>query len=82
LGSGILKFLILFHVPLFVEVMVPEHIDVGICLVVTLVVDTFERVGAQFALFSFETGRVGLEVFLITPDKMVVVFDLIRAIVL
>ena len=82
LDSRILEFLILFHVPLFVEVMVPEQIDVGICLVVTLVVDTFERVGTQFALFGFEIERVDLEVFLAIPGKMVVVFDLMRAIVL
>jgi len=82
LGPGILEFLILFHVPLFVEVMVPEQTDVRICLVVTLAVDTFERVGAWFALFGFETERVGLEVCLATPDKMVVVFNLMRAIVL
>ena len=49
---------------------------------VTLVVDTFERVGTQFALFGFEIKRVDLEVFLAIPGKMVVVFDLMRAIVL
>jgi len=50
--------------------------------VVTLVVDIFERIGALFALFGFEIGRVGLEVCLATLGEMAVVFDLLRAIAL
>ena len=49
---------------------------------VTLTVDTFERVGAWFILFGFETGRVNLEVCLATLGKIAVVFDLMRAIAL
>jgi len=82
LSPGILEFLILFYMPLFVEVMVPEQTDVGICLMIILAVDTFERVGAWFVLFGFETERVDLEVCLAIPGEIVVVFDLVRAIVL
>ena len=82
MGSGILEFLIFFHIPLFVEAMAPEWTDVGICLVVTLAVDTFEKVEAWFALFGFEIERIDLEVCLATPDEMAAVFDLLRAIAL
>ena len=49
---------------------------------VTLTVDTFERVGAWFILFGFETGRVNLEVHLATPGKMAVIFDFIWSVAL
>ena len=46
LGLGITDFLIFFHMPFFVEMMMTEQIGVGICLVITLVVDIFERIRA------------------------------------
>ena len=52
LGPRILEFLIFFHIPLFVEAMAPEWTDVGICLVVTLAVDTFEKVRVLQTSFS------------------------------
>ena len=82
LGPRILEFLILFYMLLFVEVMASEQTDVRICLVVTLAVDTFERVEAWFTLFGFKMGKIGLEVCLATPGEMVMVFNLMRAIVL
>jgi len=36
----------------------------------------------QFALFGFEVERVDLEVCLVTPGKIVVMFDFIRTITL
>jgi len=50
--------------------------------VVTLVIDIFERMQAQFAQFSFEMERVNLEVGLATPGKVVMMFDLVRPITL
>ena len=52
LGPRILEFLIFFYIPLFVEAMAPEWTDVGICLVVTLAVDTFEKVRVLQTSFS------------------------------
>ena len=68
--------------PLFVETVAPEWTDVGICLVVTLAVDTFEKVEAWFALFGFEIERIDLEVGLAIPDKVVIIFNLVRLITL
>jgi len=50
--------------------------------VVTLAVDTFERMWAQFTQFSFEVRRVNFEVGLATPGKVVIMFNLVRPIAL
>jgi len=50
--------------------------------VVTLAVDIFEQMGTQFAFFGFKTERVYLEICLTIPGKVVVMFDLVRAIAL
>ena len=79
LGPRIMEFLIFFHVPFLVETMVPEWTWVGVCLVVIFAVEWIE---IQFALFGFKTWRVYLEICLATPGKVVVIFDLVRAIAL
>jgi len=66
LGSGILEFLVFFCVPLFVKTMAPEQTGVGVCLVVALVVNAFERMKTRFVLFGFEIRRVDLEISLAT----------------
>jgi len=50
--------------------------------VVTLAVDTFERMWAQFTQFSFKVGRVNLEVSLATPGEVAMMFDLMRSVTL
>ena len=63
--------------PLLVEVMILERTDVRISLVITLVVDTFECMRAQFTLFGFKMQRIDLEICLITLGKMVMMFDFV-----
>ena len=46
--------------------MAPEQTDIGVCLVVALAIDVFERMKARFALFGFEIRRVDLEISLAT----------------
>jgi len=50
--------------------------------VVILTVDTFERMWAWFTLFNFEAGRVNLEVGLVTPGEVAMMFNLVWPIVL
>ena len=66
MGSGILEFLVFLYIPLFVKTMAPEQTDIGVCLVVALASDVFERMKARFALFGFEIRRVDLEISLAT----------------
>ena len=80
LGFRIPEFLVFFHMPLFVETIVLEWKGIEVCLVVTLTVDVFERMRARFALFGFETGRVDLEISLVTPSKVVVMFGFVRTV--
>ena len=49
---------------------------------VTLTVNIFERMWAWFTLFSFETGRVNLEVGLATPGKVAIMFKLVQPVAL
>jgi len=51
-------------------------------LVVTFAVDTFKRMWAQFALFSFEIERVNLEVGLAIPGEVAMMFNLVWPIAL
>jgi len=67
--------------PFFVEVMVPEQTSVRVCLVVALAVDTFEEVGARFALFGFKTRGVSLEVSFAAPGEVTIMFYFMEAIV-
>jgi len=67
---------------LFVEMMASEWTGVGICLVVTLAVNIFERMRAWFVLFSFKVERVNLEISLATPGEVVVMFNFVRTVAL
>jgi len=70
-----MEFLILLHMSLFFEMMMPEWTCIGVCLVVALAVDTLEQVRAQFTLFGFKVREVNLKVCLATLGKMVVIFN-------
>jgi len=48
------KLLIFFDMPLLVEIMSPEGTDVGISLIVTLAINTFETMRARFSLLSLK----------------------------
>jgi len=66
---------------LFVELMVPEWTGVGVSLMITLVVDTFEGMRAKLALFDLKAWRIDLKVGLTVPGKVVMVFDFVRTII-
>jgi len=51
-------------------------------LVITLAVDTFKCIRAQFTLFGFEARRVRLRVCLAIPGEMTIVFNLVQSITL
>jgi len=50
--------------------------------VIALVVDIFKYIRAQFVLFGFKTKRIHLKVCLVTPGKMIMVFNLMQSITL
>jgi len=60
--------------------MVPEQTSVRVCLVIALVVDVFEGVGARFALFGLKARRVSLEVSFAVPGKVMIMFCFMGAI--
>jgi len=64
----------------FVEVMVPEWTSIRVYLVVALVVDAFEGMGARFTLFGFKTREVSLKVSFIVPGKVTMMFHFMKAI--
>ena len=49
---------------------------------ITLAVDTFKCIRAQFTLLGFEARRVHLKVCLATPGEMTIVFNLVQSITL
>jgi len=65
-----------------VEMMFPKQTCIAIYLVVFFVVDTFERVQAEIALFYFKSGGVSLKVCLATLYHISVVFYLMQTITL
>jgi len=49
---------------------------------ITMTIQTFEDVEAQFALFGFETKGICFHIGFTTPAKLTVVFQFMRAITL
>jgi len=62
-------------VPFFVEVVIPERTNIGVCLVIILAVDTLKCMGVWFALLGFKTREVDFKVCLATPCKMSMMFN-------
>ena len=44
---------ILLHLPLLIEMMAPERAYIGVGLMITTVIQTFECMRAKFAFFCF-----------------------------
>ena len=72
--------LVFLGMPFLVEEMVPEQTSIRVCLVVTLAVDIFERIGTRFALFGFKMRGVSLEVNFAVPGKVMMIFYFMEAI--
>ena len=68
--------------PLFIESVVPEWINIRVSLMIALTVDVFESIRAWFTLFGFKSRRVDFEVKLTILSKIVIVFNLIWTIAL
>ena len=72
---------VLFHMPFSIEVMPPKQADVGVSLVVSFTVGTFEQMGAWLALLGFQSRWVNFSISLAAPTEFSVVFRLVGAIV-
>jgi len=66
--------------PFSIEVMPLKQTDVGVGLVVSFVVGTFEQMGVWLALLGFQSKWVNFSISLAVPTKFSVVFKLVRAI--
>jgi len=64
-------------VPFFIEVVIPERTNIGICLVIILAVNALEHMGVWFALLGFKTREVDFKVCLATPCKISMMFNFI-----
>ena len=62
--------------------MFPEETCIAIHLVVPFIIDIFERVQTEIALFFFKSEGISLKICLITPHHISVVFYLIQTITL
>jgi len=71
---------ILFHMPFSIEAMPPKWADVGVGLVVSYAVGTFERMRAWLALLGFQSRWVNFSISLAAPTEFSVVFGLVGAI--
>jgi len=58
--------------------MLPERAKIGVSLMISLTVNAFKRVRAQFPLFHFKSRQVDFEICLATSCEIIVVFVLIR----
>jgi len=63
-----------------VEVMLSERAKIGVSLMISLTVNAFKRVRAQFPLFYFKSRQVDFEICLATSCEIMVVFALMRTV--
>jgi len=66
--------------PLLVEIMPPEGIDVGIGLIVIFTIDTFETMRVRFSLLSLESWWIHFEIYFAALSKMPIMFNFMRTI--
>ena len=67
--------------PFSIKAMPPKWADVGVGLVVSFAVETFEQIGAWLALLGFQSRWVNFSISLPAPTEFSVMFGLVRAIV-
>ena len=77
-----MEFLILLYMSFSVEMMFSKQTCIVIYLVVFFVIDTFERVQVEIALFYFKSGGISLKVCLTTLYHISVVFYFMQTITL
>ena len=65
-----------------VEAMLSERAKIGVSLMISLTVNVFKRVRAQFPLFYFKSRQVDFEICLATSCEIMVVFALMRTVTL
>ena len=67
--------------PFPMEMVFPERIKIGVCLMIASIVHIFESVQVQLSLLSFQPWRVSFCISLTAPHKVMVVLSLVRTIV-
>ena len=63
-----------------IKPMSPEQTLVGVCLMISSAIWAFEWVRAWFLFFRFQSWRVDLVVYLVTPSKFPMVFRFMRTV--
>jgi len=68
--------------PFLVKPMLPEETLVRVCLMITLAIQTLERVGVWFSLLHFKSRRVSFGIYFTVPSEMTMMFRFMGTIVL
>ena len=82
MSSKLSDFLVFLSMLFFVEAVTPERTSIRVSLVIALAINVLEGVRAWFVLFGFKTRGIGLEISLVVPGEVSVVFGFVWAIAL
>ena len=68
----------LFFIMLFaIKSMFPEQTLVKVCLVITMTIQAFEYIQAQFTFLCFKLERIDFVICLTTPPKLIMMFGFV-----